>query len=95
MCPRQSPVLQRNIILPGGCHKGELTKLGQQQAREVGEWLRQRYVDQLGFLPAQYEVNALMLKWVSSMLTMIGTILYLRQAMSQKSQPCRPLGPQT
>lgn len=51
--------LQRNIILPGGCHKGELTKVGQQQAREVGEWLRQRYVDDLGFLPAQYEVQML------------------------------------
>ena len=48
---------QRNIKLPGGCHKGELTKLGQQQARDVGEWLRQRYVQDLSFLPAQYEVN--------------------------------------
>ncbi|DBA85742.1 hypothetical protein WJX77_001343 [Trebouxia sp. C0004] len=49
---------QRNIKLPGGCHKGELTKLGQQQAREVGEWLRQRYVQDLSFLPAQYEDGA-------------------------------------
>ncbi|DBB06874.1 TPA: hypothetical protein ACH3X3_009533 [Trebouxia sp. C0006] len=49
---------QRNIKLPGGCHKGELTKLGQQQARDVGEWLRQRYVQDLSFLPAQYEDGA-------------------------------------
>ena len=49
--------MQRNIKLPGGCHKGELTKLGQQQARDVGEWLRQRYVQDLSFLPAQYEVG--------------------------------------
>ena len=48
--------LQRNIKLPGGCHKGELTKLGQQQAHEVGEWLRSRYIHQLGFLPDQYKV---------------------------------------
>lgn len=52
-----SCTVQRNIKLPGGCHKGELTKLGQVQAREVGEWLRRRYVDQLGFLPAQFEVR--------------------------------------
>lgn len=49
-------LLQRSIKLPGGCHKGELTKLGQQQAREVGNWLRDRYIHQLGFLPSQYKV---------------------------------------
>ena len=52
-------LMQRNIKLPGGCHKGELTKLGQQQARDVGEWLRQRYVQDLSFLPAQYEVGCI------------------------------------
>ena len=49
-------LLQRNIKLPGGCHKGELTKVGQQQAREVGDWLRGRYIHQLNFLPNQYKV---------------------------------------
>ena len=49
-------LLQRNIKLPGGCHKGELTKLGQQQARKVGDWLRDRYIHQLNFLPSQYKV---------------------------------------
>lgn len=38
-------------MLPGGCTKGELTLLGQQQALDVGAWLRRRYVEQLGFLP--------------------------------------------
>ena len=43
-------------MLPGGCTKGELTRPGQQQAYDLGAWLRQRYVDQLGFLPPAYEV---------------------------------------
>ena len=38
-------------VLPGGCTKGELTLLGQRQAIDTGAWLRQRYVDQLSFLP--------------------------------------------
>ena len=38
-------------VLPGGCTKGELTLVGQQQALELGQFLRRRYVDQLGFLP--------------------------------------------
>lgn len=50
-------LLQRNIKLPGGCHKGELTKLGQNQAHEVGDWLRNRYIHELGFLPTQYKVH--------------------------------------
>lgn len=54
-----SSLWQRNIKLPGGCHKGELTKLGQEQARDVGDWLRQRYVQDLSFLPAQYEVGCI------------------------------------
>ena len=36
---------------------GELTLIGQQQARDLGGWLRQRYVDQLGFLPADMKVT--------------------------------------
>ena len=42
--------LQVNTKLPGGCHKGELTLLGQGQAQELGGWLRHRYVDDLGLL---------------------------------------------
>ena len=38
-------------VLPGGCTKGELTLLGQRQAIDTGAWLRERYVDQLSFLP--------------------------------------------
>lgn len=38
----ESPHDKRQIAtrLEGGCHKGELTLLGQQQALEVGQWLR-------------------------------------------------------
>jgi len=44
-------------VLPGGCTRGELTLSGQRQARELGAWLRQRYVDSTGFLPADYQVR--------------------------------------
>lgn len=43
----------------GGCHKGELTRLGQNQARELGDWLRQRYVYRMQFLPEKYEPESL------------------------------------
>ena len=42
-------------MLPGGCTRGELTLSGQSQARELGAWLRQRYVDGAGFLLPDYE----------------------------------------
>ncbi|KAG2424099.1 hypothetical protein HXX76_014774 [Chlamydomonas incerta] len=35
---------QRSVQFPGGCRKGELTRVGQAQARDLGAWLRQRYV---------------------------------------------------
>jgi hypothetical protein len=44
--------------LPGGCHKGQLTRVGQQQALGLGKWLRARYVEQLGFVPREHEVRA-------------------------------------
>ena len=47
--------VQANTVLPGGCTRGELTLSGQAQARELGAWLRQRYVDSTGFLPPDYE----------------------------------------
>ena len=34
---------QEASVFPGGCHKGQLTTLGQRQARRLGEWLRGRY----------------------------------------------------
>ena len=83
-------MLQRNIILPGGCHKGELTKLGQQQAREVGEWLRQRYVDQLGFLPAQYEVYVLVLVCLSQAYTTCVAAFTSAKNLGQNPQICSP-----
>jgi len=42
--------------LPGNCHKGELTREGQHQARSLGRWLRSRYnEDALGLLPEEYK----------------------------------------
>ena len=43
----------------GGCVKGELTRDGQRQARSFGAWLRQRYVQQLGFLPEEHRGGSL------------------------------------
>jgi len=48
---------QVSTIWPGGCKKGELTLEGQQQARDLGDWLRQRYVHHLSFLPHAYSVS--------------------------------------
>lgn len=44
-------------ILPGGARRGALTVLGQEQARSLGQWLRERYVDQFSFLPDAYRVT--------------------------------------
>ena len=37
-------VNQRKVLFPGGCHKGQLTSVGWMQARNLGSWLRERYV---------------------------------------------------
>ncbi|CAL8468369.1 g7909 [Coccomyxa elongata] len=52
--PPSHDAVQARTQLPGGCTKGELTKPGQRQARELGSWLRQRYIDKFGFLPPDY-----------------------------------------
>ena len=49
--------MQLSITWPGGCKKGELTVGGQEQARNLGQWLRGRYVDHLAFLPEGYTVS--------------------------------------
>ena len=41
---------------------GELTLIGQQQARDLGSWLRQRYVDQYGFLSPDMKVTGVQLQ---------------------------------
>lgn len=50
---------QMATILNGGCHKGELTREGQHQARSFGRWLRHRYIDTLNFLPDEYATGTL------------------------------------
>jgi len=47
---------QRATILKGGCHKGELTLLGKDQALGLGRWLRERYAHggPGAFLPPAY-----------------------------------------
>lgn len=40
--------------MPGGCHVGCLTTAGREDALLLGKSLRQRYVDELGFLTGRY-----------------------------------------
>ena len=47
-------------ILPGGCSKGELTWHGQAQSRNLGTWLRDRYVEDFGFLPNDFQVRIIL-----------------------------------
>ena len=53
--PGVCALMQARSVLPGGCTKGELTRPGQLQSRELGQWLRQRYVQKLQFLSPQYQ----------------------------------------
>ena len=49
--------MQAKSVLPGGCTKGELTQPGQLQSRELGQQLRQRYIQELQFLSPQYQAR--------------------------------------
>ena len=55
----QSGIDKRQVshALPGGCHKGQLTTLGQLQARALGTWIRTRYVSQARLLPPAWVVG--------------------------------------
>lgn len=48
--------MQAKSELPGGCTKGELTRPGQLQSRDLGQQLRQRYIQELRFLSPQFQV---------------------------------------
>ena len=50
--------MQAESVLPGGCTKGELTRPGQLQSRELGQQLRQRYIQELQFISPQYQVHS-------------------------------------
>ena len=55
-----------STVWPGGCSKGELTTGGQLQARDLGAWLRQRYVEQAKILPSEYQVRKLLLSLLNT-----------------------------
>eukprot|EP00983_Pelagomonas_calceolata_P042126 1138356-Pelagomonas_calceolata.AAC.1 len=42
-------------LLPGGCRQGELTKNGYVMAKDLGQWLRTRFIGELGFLSPDFK----------------------------------------
>ncbi|GAX81189.1 hypothetical protein CEUSTIGMA_g8622.t1 [Chlamydomonas eustigma] len=48
---------QKARRMPGGCFAGELTNLGHQQALELGQKLRLRYMEGLAFLKPHFNVH--------------------------------------
>ncbi|KAK9804090.1 hypothetical protein WJX73_005951 [Symbiochloris irregularis] len=50
---------QIDTVLPGGCSKGALTHMGQQQAKDLGGWLRHRYTSQFPFLDPTFQAGTL------------------------------------
>ncbi|KAJ3426301.1 lysophosphatidic acid phosphatase type [Anaeramoeba flamelloides] len=46
----------------GNCGKGQLTTIGSEQLRSVGELLRTKYVDQLQFLPDHFDNDLILIK---------------------------------
>lgn len=83
---------QRATILKGGCcHKGELTILGKEQARQLGAWLRERYGD--GFLPAAYRpgvVSARTTNYSRTRATLRGVLAGLWPELAQPGAPAVP-----
>lgn len=56
-CPGN--IKQLATVYEGGCHKGELTLVGQGQALGLGRWLRARYVEKYGLLPPRLQDGVL------------------------------------
>lgn len=68
---------QVNQRYVGGCSKGELTLVGQEQAREFGRWLRWRYHMVHGLLPERHEpgvVNARTTNYSRTVATLQGVL---------------------
>jgi hypothetical protein len=49
-------------FLPGTCSTGQLTMLGAKQHYELGSQFRQRYVDTLQFLPAEFDPSTIKIR---------------------------------
>eukprot|EP00197_Chlamydomonas_leiostraca_P004794 CAMPEP_0202870166 /NCGR_PEP_ID=MMETSP1391-20130828/14819_1 /ASSEMBLY_ACC=CAM_ASM_000867 /TAXON_ID=1034604 /ORGANISM="Chlamydomonas leiostraca, Strain SAG 11-49" /LENGTH=509 /DNA_ID=CAMNT_0049550657 /DNA_START=81 /DNA_END=1610 /DNA_ORIENTATION=- len=85
---------QINKVLNGGCHAGQLTKPGQVQALELGQWLRGRYVQRFGFLPDGTELAGLLKCRTTNFERTIGTLrgvltgLLPEGAAKKVSVPC-------
>jgi lysophosphatidic acid phosphatase type 6 len=83
---------QRATLLRGGCHKGELTLLGKQQALELGGWLRQRYAHggPGSFLPPSYSqglVAARTTNYSRTRATLRGVLAGLWPDLAQPNAP--------
>ncbi|KAK3277775.1 hypothetical protein CYMTET_14241, partial [Cymbomonas tetramitiformis] len=48
--------------MPGGCHTGQLTTTGFQQAIDLGKWLREQYVVQHELLPVELDRSTLAIR---------------------------------
>mmetsp|Transcript_8637 Transcript_8637/g.23221 ORF Transcript_8637/g.23221 Transcript_8637/m.23221 type:complete len:542 (-) Transcript_8637:424-2049(-) len=49
-------------LLPGGCRQGELTKNGYVMAKDLGQWLRTRFIGELGFLSPDFKAEEVSLR---------------------------------
>lgn len=57
-----APRSYSHLILPGGCHGGDLTITGQQEGFEFGNWLARRYIHCHGIIPAKYSKDAVYIR---------------------------------
>jgi len=78
--------------LKGNCSVGQLTHLGLQQLREMGERLRARYVDQLGLLPDVFDARAVFVRSTATDRTFQSAQSLLWGLYPPSSRPSGPMG---
>ncbi|GAB4816592.1 hypothetical protein N2152v2_003638 [Parachlorella kessleri] len=71
------------VRYPGGCSKGELTIPGKQQALDLGQWLRWRYMKEAGFLPREGLIDARTTNFARTIATLQGVLTGLYPAAQQ------------